>query len=96
MAWPCRYWIVICDTKKGPKPVTHNLCVQIRWSSTGWSDYTSQYDKKHLVERIGPFDSRTQMLSYYWDNKSSLYGGNNAWTIDMSDRTLARDCQDQV
>lgn len=95
MAWRCRYWILIQDKKSGSKPFIHTLAYQIKWSS-GWSSYEAQYQNDWLVNTVGPFNTRNEMLSFYYANRDNFLGGINARLIDMADRSSVGDCQDQA
>jgi hypothetical protein len=71
----------------------HKLCYELRWSS-GWSSMIpSQYNPDNLIERHGPFDSRTEQLSFFAQNRATFPGGSNARLIDLADRF---DCADQT
>ena len=95
MARRCRYWIFVQDKKTGTRRFIHTLGYQIRWS-TGWSSYNAQFQKDWLLEKIGPFNTRVEMLSFYYANRGNLAGGMNARLIDNADRSTVGDCADQA
>jgi hypothetical protein len=89
---PCKYWVFIQKRKSGPRPYYHTLGYQIKWGGTGWSDPGSQYNKKNLVRKIGPFPTRIALLDFYWSNQANLPGGTDAQVLDYAERF---DCDDQ-
>ncbi len=86
----CRYWIIIDDFKTGARPVVHILVREIRWS-TGWGGTRAK--GKHEVARIGPYNTKQELVSFYYPNKSSLHGGEDARTIDQA---TDGNCEDQA
>jgi hypothetical protein len=77
----CRYWIIIDDFKTGERPVVHLLVREIHWS-TGWGGARAK--GKDEVERIGPFNTKQELIGFYYPNKANLHGGTNARTIDQA------------
>ena len=87
---PCRYWIIIDDYKQGARPVVHILVREIKWS-TGWGG--TRVVTENEVERLGPFNSHQELITFYYANRSQLYGGSNARKIDQS---MDGHCADQL
>jgi len=90
MAGRCRYWIIIKEDK-GVRPslYKHFLHYERLWS-TGWSGIPKY---KNTIQKIGSFDTRSQMISYYWANQPNLPGGVNSMMWDMSEHPVT--CDDQ-
>ena len=91
MAGRCRYWILIKKYKRKIKPYIHEMRYERYWTTGGWSSIPNY---KTTIQKRGSFETRSQMLSYYWDNQANLPGGADARIVDMSEHPAT--CEDQA